>query len=395
MSHNYFQPVKVLTSASKKRSFITHAWSSVIGKGIIIALAVVVLGGSAYGIRAVVATYTAAHLSIDSIPLLAGFSKSHTETGAIVAGSSRSDAEPTKNNANGSTSSTPGSSGQSSGGTTENPGSTSPSTPSQNTNPSSPTTPTTPSTPTQGFQANCIVSPHVCGYPDATNTGVPAGTTLTDSNSVTVNTNGAVIQNLRIIDGQIVVRANNVTIKNVLISGCTYYPIEYDDSKYSGLVVQDTEIASNCSATTAGMSFGGYTAHRMNIHGTADGFKANANVTIQDSYIHDLYVTGSSHNDGVQSTGGTNVTLRHNTISLGTQGVCVQFGASDSGWLVTQNLFNCSGWMLNGETGTVNSTFTNNRFTRLNGAYGPASLPGSGITWTGNYYDNDNAAVNR
>src|SRR5690349_19098176 len=26
-----------------------------------------------------------------------------------------------------------------------------------------------------GFQANCIVKPSDCGYPDATNTGVPAG----------------------------------------------------------------------------------------------------------------------------------------------------------------------------------------------------------------------------
>jgi len=111
------------------------------------------------------------------------------------------------------------------------------------------------SAPSGGFQASCITSPHVCGYPDATNTGVPAGTTLTTSGCITVTTNGAVIQNLSITDCNITVKANNVTIKNTRVSGCTYYPIDYDDSLYSGLTIQDSEIASNCTQTTACMSF--------------------------------------------------------------------------------------------------------------------------------------------
>jgi hypothetical protein len=247
---------------------------------------------------------------------------------------------------------------------------------------------------TGGFQANCIVKPSDCGYPDATNTGVPAGTTLTNSGTITVTQAGAVVQNLNINGGQINIRANNVTIKKTRITTCAYYPIDYPDN-YTGLVVEDTEIDSTCSQTTAAMSFGNFTARRMNVHGSSDGFKANANSLIEDSYIHDLAVTADSHNDGVQSTGGNNVTLRHNTFDLKTQGVCVQFGSSNTGWLVTDNLMNCTGWMLNGSNGTSNSTFTNNRFTRLNGAYGPASLGGSGNTWSGNYYDDNGAVANQ
>jgi len=249
-----------------------------------------------------------------------------------------------------------------------------------------------------GFQANCITSPHVCGYPDATNTGVPAGTTLTTSGCITVTTNGAVIQNLSITDCNITVKANNVTIKNTRISGCTYYPIDYDDSLYSGLVIQDSEIASNCTTTTACMSFADYTVIRMNCHGAADGFKANSNVVIQDSYIHDLAVTSSSHNDGVQSTGGSTVTFKHNTCDLRAGGDdCFQPGPSDTGWLYTNNLLaggptTC--WMLNGNTGTVNSTFTGNRFTRTFSC-GAASLPGTGITWSGNYFDDNGATTNQ
>jgi hypothetical protein len=253
-------------------------------------------------------------------------------------------------------------------------------------------------TPTPGgFQANCIVSPHVCGYPDATNTGVPAGTTLTNSTGVTVTTNGAVVQNLNITgDGQIVVKANNVTIKNVKIIGCTYYPIDYDDGLYSGLVIQDSEIGGTCSSVTAGMSFSGYTATRLNVYGGADGFKANSNVTIQDSYIHNLWVTADSHNDGTQSTGGSNVTLRHNTYDVGSDGVCVQFGSTDTGWLVTNNLFHCGGWSLNGGTGTSDSTFTNNRFAKVPGYYGPSGLGSSPrLTWTGNYFDDTGAVVSQ
>lgn len=245
-----------------------------------------------------------------------------------------------------------------------------------------------------GFQANCINLPSACGYPDATNTGVPAGTTLTNSGCVTVNTNGATVQNLNITDCNITVNANNVTIKNVKISGCMYYPIDY--SGHTGLTIQDTEIASDCELTTAGMSFDNYTAIRMHVHGSADGFKANSNVVIRDSYIHDLWVTADSHNDGIQTTGGSNVTLTHNTVDTKSQGVCVQFGSTDTGWNVSNNLFHCSGWSLNGNPGTSDSSFTNNRFARVAGWYGPSGLGSSPrITWSGNYYDDTGAVVNQ
>ena len=237
-----------------------------------------------------------------------------------------------------------------------------------------------------GFQANCITVPSNCGYPDATNTGVPAGVTLTNSGSVTVNTNGAVIQNLRITDGQIIVNANNVTIRNVRITGCTYYPIDYASGR-TGLVIEDTEIASDCPQTTACMSFSNYTARRVKCSGGSDGFKANSNVTIEDSYIYGLAVTQDSHNDGIQSTGGSNVTLRHNTIDTNTAGVAIQFGSADTGWLVTNNLVRATGWAFNGGSGTADKVVTENTFAHVPGGDVPASPGGSGNTWSGNYYD--------
>ncbi len=243
-----------------------------------------------------------------------------------------------------------------------------------------------------GFQANCIVMPSDCGYPDATNTGVPAGVTLTNNGAaaMTITTNGAVVENFSLTNGYIVVNANNVTIRNCRITTYAYYPIENNGTN---LTVENCEITGTEPTVTAAISFGNYTARRLNVSGSADGFKANANAIIEDCYIHDLRTSSGSHNDGVQTTGGNNVTIRHNTIDTNTAGVAVQFGGNNSGWLVTNNLIRATGWALNGEPGTTGSTITNNRFAPVAGWYGPYSFSGSGNTISGNYRDDTGAAV--
>ncbi len=264
---------------------------------------------------------------------------------------------------------------------------------------------------------NCINSPHLCGYPDATNTGVPAGTTLTKVPSqATSGTNwtwnasnlavyitapNVTISGLDVTGAiQLKPGANNVTIKNSRVTSCIAYPIE--NQGVTGLTVQDTEIAPGCVQAEACISFDNYTAIRVNCYGGGDGFKANANVTIEDSYIHDLAFilnpdgSSESHDDGVQSTGGSNVTLKHNTCDIrGGGDDCIQWGPTDTNWTVTNNLFagnHQTSYILNGGPGTTNNSFTNNRFTRLF-LKAPASLPG-GNTWSGNYYDDDLSTAN-
>jgi hypothetical protein len=198
------------------------------------------------------------------------------------------------------------------------------------------------------------------------------------------------------INGQIIIKANNVTIRNTRITSGAYYPVDYRDP-YTGLVVEDTEIIGTSVNVTAALSFRGYTARRVNVHGSADGLKVDANVTIEDSYIHDLATNSTTHNDGFQTTGGSNVTLRHNTCKLSTMptaNACIQVGtewASNSNWLVANNLFDGGGWTINARAGNTDMTVTNNRFTR-NASYGTGGIPGS--TWTGNYFDDNGAAAN-
>lgn len=249
-----------------------------------------------------------------------------------------------------------------------------------------------------GFFANAIVNPHLAGYPDETNTGVPAGTTLTNSGSLTITTNGALVQNLN-ITGMISVNANNVTIRNCRITSTDYYPIAWDGGTHTGLLVEDTEILSGSYNVTAGMSFSNYTARRVYVTGSADGFKADSNVLIEDCYVTGLGIGPDTHNDGVQTTGGSNVTLHHNTFKLGDQAgvsAVVQVGnewGTNSNWLIDDNLIDGGGWSINASndpSDNPNFTVTNNRFTRRAG-YGPGSV--GGATWTGNYYDDDGSTV--
>lgn len=247
-----------------------------------------------------------------------------------------------------------------------------------------------------GFIPNLINNPHLGGYPDATNTGVPAGTTLTNSGSLTVTTNGALIQNLN-ISGQIIINADNVTIRNCRITSSDYYPIDHNNGN-TGLLVEDSEIIATTYNVTAGMSFTDYTARRVSVTGSADGFKADSNVLIEDCYVTALGIGPDTHNDGVQTTGGSNVTLRHNTFKLGGQTVSsvVQVGnewGTNSNWVIQNNLIDGGGWRINASNNPAdnpNFQVINNRFTRRAG-YGPGSV--GGATWSGNIWDDDGTTV--
>jgi hypothetical protein len=119
------------------------------------------------------------------------------------------------------------------------------------------------------------------------------------------------------ITGSVEIRANNVTIRNSRITSGEEHVIRvYKDSggnTYQNFVIEDSRLrgVGSCEAAIA---FSNYTARRVHISGCADGAKAFSNTTIADSYIADRYRTSGSHNDGIQSSGGQNILIRHNTV---------------------------------------------------------------------------------
>lgn len=233
--------------------------------------------------------------------------------------------------------------------------------------------------------------------PGPTNTGVPAGTKLTKSGSIKVETDGAVVEDLD-IEGAITVLANDVTIRRVRIRSGDYYPIRYFDNDNRGLVVEDSEIEGTSDDVTSAIAFANYTARRLNVHGGADGFKADANVLIEDCWIHDLRNGPGQHNDGVQSTGGKGVTIRHNVIE-GASNATVQTG--DEGGATEDLTVQCNwldggGYALNirgtGATVPKNTRILDNRFGRTS-AYGPWTIDDPSPVVTGNVYDDDGSAI--
>ncbi|MDT5207622.1 MAG: hypothetical protein QOF67_37, partial [Mycobacterium sp.] len=196
-----------------------------------------------------------------------------------------------------------------------------------------PTVPTTP-TPTE--------SPPVAErFPVAASTGWRhTGVSLKASGSVTVTESGAVLDSLD-IKGNLEIKADNVTVRRSRITAGNFYPIRVYPG-FTGLQVIDSEVVgvnsvgNHCSVAVSGS---GVTLTRVDIHDCEDGFHPGSNSTIQDSFIHDLWLgtdaTGArvldTHNDGIQVLSGSHVVIRHNRIEIGHNENATVFVKADFG----------------------------------------------------------------
>jgi len=286
---------------------------------------------------------------------------------------------------------------------TPSPSPTPTATPAPSASPATPvTTPVTAPPP----PANRVAPPVTnSGWPDGSNTGVPVGTRLTASPGLTITTAGTVINALD-IDGDVVVRASNVTIRNSRISGRVD---NGDQNAYKNTVIQRSEVIGPYDAKAdqgiAGVGFTGYTCDGCNVRGWGKGFGMSADVTIKNSWVHDIVVfgdpaNGGSHNEAILSLGGTNLTILNNRLDAGDAPNASASLALYSQWeayknvLVQGNLFDGGGYCLyaglGGSYGASNTKFINNTFgTKYSprcGWYGPAVAydPGNGNQWTGN-----------
>ena len=155
------------------------------------------------------------------------------------------------------------------------------------------------------------------GFPDATNTGVPAGTVLTPYNGdLVINTPGAVISGLD-IHGTVYINVPNVTLINCQITHAYYYQVKIAQ-QLTGVTVQ------NCTINGAGTGNDGSngiqgtgTFLNNNIYNVENGIAVDGSgpTVIQGTYIHDLKASGAPHYDGIQIDGGlSNITITHNTV---------------------------------------------------------------------------------
>ena len=212
--------------------------------------------------------------------------------------------------------------------------------------------------------------PGQSAWPDATNTGVPVGTTLTPwSNSNTITTSQTITA--KHFTGGVDVLGNiTVTFNNCLFDGFT-------DGSGQGLTIESGNVAvNNCmfngpgpnatseyyavgiNAYGSGGNIGNITIQSCRfrywvgaIQFTGDNWGTGTQVLIQDSYIGPCSVGG--HTDGIwwQGTMSTNrkIVVNHNTIyNQQTQSDCILFGvaytfspnttAPNDGGIITNNL---------------------------------------------------------
>lgn len=165
-------------------------------------------------------------------------------------------------------------------------------------------------------------------WPGPQSTGVPAGETLTVVNgnqTYDSSYNGQTISN-REFRGFVTVTGSNITFVNCLFRGGTASGnsrLLYATGGATNITVMDSDFEPmNPAPTIDGSRALNTTFLRVDIRGTTDGIKTGNNVTIRDSYIHDMLWWasdpnqggGQTHNDGIQILSGVGVDIIHNTI---------------------------------------------------------------------------------
>jgi len=178
-----------------------------------------------------------------------------------------------------------------------------------------------------GHGGTLVVDPPLNGArPDATNTGVPAGTPLKASGGLVITTPGQVINGLDITGG-VDIHASNVTLENCIIrvSDANANWVVSVLGGLTGITIKNCEIigpGSVATTQTAGIYIIGdsqVTIDSTNIHEVGHGIDVSGGpVTIQNSYIHDLNANASSHYDGIYYGGGSSsnfaLNIQNNTI---------------------------------------------------------------------------------
>lgn len=272
------------------------------------------------------------------------------------------------------------------------------------------------------------------GFPDATNTGVPAGTVLRNivvgnsgpgwsaetvgGNPVFyVRTAGTLIDAFN-IPFSVKVMANNVTFKRTRIAASGYYTINVSDppTYYNGLTLTDCEIDGLNGTGVPGiavMAGSNATYTRCNFHGFgSSGPRMAGGCTLQDSWIHGFVCVVPEHSAGSSANGGgTNIRWLHNNIDMipivgpnSCASNCISIysdfapaSAYDGVQMIGNRIRGGAyGIYTLQNQGAKNVRVENNVFVRGSFAFGPAAQVQSGSngnTFSGNTYE-DGAPIN-
>jgi hypothetical protein len=234
------------------------------------------------------------------------------------------------------------------------------------------------------------------GKPGPSNTGVPAGTTLTSYTGPHTITEAGTVIDSKDVRGALVIKAKNVVIRNSKIHDDPQADAGIYVTGSGSATITDSEIYN----FPVGITYSNFTAIRVDLHDiTFDGLKMSSDARLQDSWIHDAQPTSDAHWDGVQVQNGvTNTVIQGNNIDAsGANTNTALFLTPDLGPTTDGPLTVTGNWLdggnftvaiLDGNDGEYyirKISVTNNRFGRDN-RYGPANV-NVPVTWSGNVWD--------
>lgn len=253
-------------------------------------------------------------------------------------------------------------------------------------------------------------------FPDASNTGVPRGTSLSAyTGSCTITADNTVID-AKTLTCDLDIRAADVMITRSKINGRVVLDTDIPGSSRWSYTLQDSEVNGGVVQLPA-VSYGNMSVIRSNVYGGQTAVQCGEKAsfcTVRDSWLHGQNIPPGAnwHLGGFLSNGGTNVLLEHNSVicdaaPTGSDGGCTGdvnlFGdfAVVSHVTVRNNLMGAN-------TGSAYCTFggdvSNKQFPHANnvvyednvfvrgsngkcGAYGPVSnfnIDGPGNKWINN-----------
>jgi len=278
---------------------------------------------------------------------------------------------------------------------------------------------------------NCAATPSACGYPDATNTGVPSGMTLktvpsqvssgpgwsynASGGDVVVTGNGTVLSGLY-IPYNLVIEASDVTVDDVEVVSGGMFGISLAHT--TNVTIENSTISGQNSTT-------GRVGYAIDdVYGDSTGMVINAdNISyfktaiqmntglIENNYIHAPGYVAGDHTNGIFDNGGTEpMTIENNTIFNDlTQTDDISLDSESSGSPVAnktiENNFLAGGSYSIYGGNSLSNTISNiviqgNRFGQLyfslGGQYGPAAYfatTGTGNVWSGNFWDTTGQAI--
>lgn len=212
----------------------------------------------------------------------------------------------------------------------------------------------------------------------AADAGVPEGINLRPSGDVTISRSGTVVEGLD-VTGRVIIDADDVTIRNTRVASDTRLYVIHVRPGVTGALIEHVEV-DNMGSNGKGIYFdaAGGTVRLTEVHSAEDGIAITADdVTIEDSYVHSLARTPTSHNDAIQIRRGNNITIRGNNLQAynpdtdDPMNAAIQIGSLHGdepirNLLVTGNLMNGGNVTVNGggRGEVADAVFSHNRFGR-------------------------------